>query len=229
MAPTANISMACAICLSDGVSLVRCQFCNQECCNDCLRATINKCCFCGISIGEVDREVHQQIMLLAATKAELVPNQIESVIKQCPLCGVSVEREHGLCWQMYCTICGTVWLWNTLEIITDKARVHTPSYFIHRTRTIGTTSRFIFKSLVALDDEEHKYAEDSFITRTAFLDNRINFDEFCSIIKARYQTFINHINIREILEKLTENVISITLCNEMLSKYNASIDNLPYV
>jgi hypothetical protein len=96
--------------------------------NDCrgFVNTGNVCTMCNIAFCRDCHEVNDPDHTCKAEDIETA-KAIKKDSKPCPNCHVTTFRMSG-CPQMWCTICHTLWDWNTCAIETGKV-IHNPHYF----------------------------------------------------------------------------------------------------
>jgi hypothetical protein len=188
-------------------------------------------------MDDVEREIQMQIFALHnhVRRGNVVKRETSSkleMIKQCPNCKTWIERYQNDCNQMFCTICKTVWIWDTLEIVNNVLDVHNPLFFNKQTtfeinNDVVINNRGVMKCLKALHEENVRYMSDTYIYRVLFTTEQINFDEFKTMIRDRYNTFIKHIKLKQILETDCDNI----KIKQLNTKWNLTNDNvyLPYV
>jgi hypothetical protein len=154
--------------------------------------------------------------LLHSTKEELFKNSISDAkktstigaVKQCPGCGVWIEKIEQDCNQMYCTICGTVWQWDTLHVVSNVYDIHNPLYFIEMKDNEPINAIFeserirtaVLKCVKALREERSRYASDCYTYRVLYINEQISMDSFKSFILDRYQKFIKNMKLKKLLE-----------------------------
>lgn len=220
----------CLVCL-ESVDSKRCEECLQGTCYKCTIMNDGRCCYCGYVFDDVEREIQMQISALRAIKRNhdslSFITKTDSLIKPCPICKTLIERDNDDCKQMFCTVCKTVWQWDTLEIVTNVLEIHNPVFFQQTDFTTDTTNRGVVKCLKALSGENAKYMSDTFVYRLLFLSEQVTFEEFTNMIRERFDTFVKHIKLKRILETDCDND-KIKLLNR---NWNVTSDSiiLPYV
>jgi hypothetical protein len=219
----------CRICL-ESFDCKSCEKCLQETCYKCTILNDGRCCYCGYIFDDVDREIQMQIFalhdIIKVKKCNI--SYVDDIIKQCPICNTQIERNKDDCKQMFCTICKTVWQWDTLEVVTNVLDIHNPLFFNRNVTSISeSNNRGVAKCLKALNEENAKYAADTFIYRLLFTTEQITFEEFKNMIRDRFNTFIKHIKLKQVLETDCDNV----KIKQINDKWNLTNDmiNLPYV
>lgn len=223
----------CCICLQSMDYCKSCERCLEESCYKCTILNDGKCCHCGYIMDDVEREIQMQVHALHEHIVKQNATRKHEVIKQCPNCKTWIERNSDDCNQMYCVICKTVWIWDTLEIVTSVLDIHNPLFYkrvessIVESSIVESSNRGVMKCLKALNEENAKYMSDTFVYRLLFATEQITFDEFKAMIRERYTTFIKHIKLKEILETDCDNV----KIKELNDKWNVTNEkvHLPYV
>lgn len=199
--------MNCSICLSTAAISVKCNSCMFTSCSACVDANDGKCCSCSVYIDECSREVDRQISLLYQTRRSLASASAKSDnFKQCPGCGILIEKEPEDCDQMFCIVCKTVWSWDTLEVVIDDDLIHNPLFFGSVTNYIpppqypSNIKRSLSKCMKALNNEPARYAADTFTNRLMYITDQISFDEFKNRVIERYEIYLRNSKLKKLIE-----------------------------
>jgi len=226
----------CYICLENQPEYVTCDTCSLSSCTKCTKLNNDKCCHCLRIFDECEREVARQIMLLDSTRKELIvtSSNTNSPYKQCPVCTVYIEKAQTGCSQIYCTVCKSVWLWDTLDIVNNPAEIHNPIYYEKNIEYKAPSylhpvvQRVICKCMKSLYQEEAKYASDTFLNRIMCITDIISFNQFKERAKERYNIYTKHARLRKVLESP---IINQTSVSSIDASYSIIFDalKLPYV
>jgi hypothetical protein len=229
--------MHCSICCRVVESSIVCVVCSQSSCQSCINLNEKKCCFCNNNIDPVQREIDRQLSLLSITKTHLLGNSQQSAtsdrIKQCPVCTVSIEKDEEDCSQIYCTNCHSIWSWNTLAIESNRELVHNPHFFSKPAIPfVACTAKqkLALKSLERLNEEEYRYAVDTYTYRLFLINEIVDANEFRVLIAERYELSLRHDRIAKILTNFLSGECDETDCELALNRYDAALSfgKLPY-
>lgn len=237
----------CSICISENPANVYtpCFACHSiNFCTACLSMNNNKCPVCNTIQDVHELFIQSQLRLLAETKESIMvvnddgddkqqqncATDYNSIIKACPGCGVWIEKLPEDCNQMYCIICKTIWSWVTKEILTDSLSFHNPLIFkkIEQRKKLrfldaelDKLSRKIYKSLIALDNEEARYSTEAYLIRLEYIINEIDYPQFKSKL-------IDLFDRTQANKRLRDNLSKIYNENLSISDGTNIIDNLPF-
>lgn len=191
--------MICDICLLLCVDVFNCTNCSKRSCRNCVFENTGKCCYCNYVNNLHEREVQRQIHLVGETRNGLTDcDRVMSAIKKCPGCATLIEKDG--CQQILCTICKTVWMWDTLKVVSDVGDVHNPMFFELKKITVpGNENSIVGKCLKMLSREPLKYASDTYLLRVMFINEQMSFTQFKDKIIERYKLFIKNTKLFDFL------------------------------
>lgn len=219
---------------------VTCDVCSFTSCEACVRSNDKKCCGCLRILDETEREVHRQTSLIAYTRKglelEIPPGPSSHALryKQCPGCSIWIEKVQEDCPQIFCTVCKTVWSWNTLAIVKNIDDIHNPLYFEPTVEFKAPAylhlkvQHAINKCMRSLLTEAARYATDSFLNRVMFIAEQISFEEFKRRAAHRYLTYEKHMKLRGVLEAPIIDERAVSAVDRSYSIDRESL-HLPYV
>jgi hypothetical protein len=177
------------------------------------------------------RFIDNQIELLKSTKSTIEGEfkTDDDKLKQCPTCGILIEKEDDSCLQMFCIICKTTWSWNTNKIVLENENKHNIlSFKTEKKRKklrfiddpiLDKLSRRIYKCIIALDKQEYRFNVELYLLRVSFISKDFDFETFkTKLLNAKYRNDSNN--------KLLESLVSIY--NENLTTNFNVPDKLPF-
>lgn len=158
-------------------------------------------------IDECEREVCRQLKLVADTRDGLSGEILyaDSKFKECPVCTTLTDREG--CQQIYCTVCKTVWMWDTMKVVTNIDDIHNPVYFDMRKYRVSSND-IVTRCLDMLSTEHIKYSTDVYMLRVMLITRQLSIEEFKNRIRTRYS---DHVRYTAMFERLQE-VDDVNLC-----------------